>query len=950
MRKVLFSFIIILLSIVFIPTMVNAKTKSLYDILKDEAEKGTLAKKYEGNHRDSFSEEPTKEIYHWYAEDMSSAEQILEKNNVIFANQCWQLIRTTDTGGVKIIYNGEVEDNKCLSTRENHVGYTSRINKNLSSNFWYGTDYEFDKNTKTFSISGSVEEAIWNETTGANLIGKYTCALSEKNGTCTTLYLVESYNNATNAYVLQLNSNSHYSQFGNLQFNANYQSPTFVGYMYGDVYNYSSTKLVKSQNVTTTQTIFSSTSFTNDFLYSKEIVKEGNTYSLLNPVLGSELETESFVGYYTFRNETTVSGTQPYYVIGLNSGNNYYYLRLTSSKSLDDFNLIIGDSLTDNLDGTYTISNYDSIRPSEWFTNFSNYQNKYTCGDASNSSCTNPRYITSTTNAKYTYINAGEKILIAKERTKLSLNNTQLVRKDELIINPENYSEYKYTCNNTSNVCTETSLRMITGYTPTGYSYVENRYWGSSVTWDGTNYTLVDPIGIENYANLDNISTHHYTCLSTGSHVCQTVVYTFFYSPSNPMFYITLKNGVLTIAEALENMFTKNTTSSTIKSGIDAWYKKNMLDYDEYIDDTIFCNNRSIRQLGSWNANGGKTNDPHLYFGDSISQSDLKCQNETDMFSISNPKAKLTYKVGLLTKPEENLLNNYMLRRTGKEYFTLSPSHYHCKVGNDCWAINNYMAAYGSSTDYYDVRYSYGVRPALSLKSSAKSLYGDGSKENPYIADFTPYYGVDIEIKNETKDIDIYIDDYTTVREEEIVKFKITPIKGYKITSIKVKDSNGNNIDYIKTKNTNEYQFTMPASDVTIIPSYEKVKNNVEIEDNLGTKEITISVNNTNTVIYQDTVKFTIIPQEGYVLEKIIIKDEDDNEIEYFNTNKNNEYQFIMPDKSVVIIPVYRKEERNIENPKTNTHIMIPLVTIITVMLTICRILRNKINRKSFKR
>ena len=25
------------------------------------------------------------------------------------------MIRTTDTGGVKIIYNGEVEDNKCLN-------------------------------------------------------------------------------------------------------------------------------------------------------------------------------------------------------------------------------------------------------------------------------------------------------------------------------------------------------------------------------------------------------------------------------------------------------------------------------------------------------------------------------------------------------------------------------------------------------------------------------------------------------------------------------------------------------------------------------------------------------------------------------------------------------------------------------------------------------------------
>ena len=39
------------------------------------------------------------------------------KNNVIFGGYCWRIIRTTDTGGIKIIYNGTpTEDNQCTNT------------------------------------------------------------------------------------------------------------------------------------------------------------------------------------------------------------------------------------------------------------------------------------------------------------------------------------------------------------------------------------------------------------------------------------------------------------------------------------------------------------------------------------------------------------------------------------------------------------------------------------------------------------------------------------------------------------------------------------------------------------------------------------------------------------------------------------------------------------------
>ena len=51
-------------------------------------------------------------------------------NNVVFAGFCWQIVRTTSTGGTKLIYNGEanqVDDGNgnitynCNTTRDSHV-------------------------------------------------------------------------------------------------------------------------------------------------------------------------------------------------------------------------------------------------------------------------------------------------------------------------------------------------------------------------------------------------------------------------------------------------------------------------------------------------------------------------------------------------------------------------------------------------------------------------------------------------------------------------------------------------------------------------------------------------------------------------------------------------------------------------------------------------------------
>ena len=118
---------------------VSKYDQTLYGVLEKAVSKG-YAQEYTGEHHDSFTEEPSQKIYHWLDNSVNTL-TIQSKDNVIFADHCWQMIRTTDTGGVKMVYNGEAEDGKCLNTRGNHVGYATGTTQDLASNYWYGTDY-----------------------------------------------------------------------------------------------------------------------------------------------------------------------------------------------------------------------------------------------------------------------------------------------------------------------------------------------------------------------------------------------------------------------------------------------------------------------------------------------------------------------------------------------------------------------------------------------------------------------------------------------------------------------------------------------------------------------------------------------------------------------------------------------------------------------------------------
>ena len=200
----------------------------LYDVFKTEANNGNgLVHEYTGEHKDSFTVTGTEKIYHWYADSDDNANIILDKWNVIFGGFCWQAFRTTDTGGVKLIYSKAPTDGKCI-VNQYATNINSKFNNNYNSPAYVG--YMYNPNTVLHSICSAADEGsifgsdvtydeenglyTLNETNNAlNNYHHYTC--NDDNGICPTVR----YYSYTNCYV-ELNGGKKITQALNDMLNA----------------------------------------------------------------------------------------------------------------------------------------------------------------------------------------------------------------------------------------------------------------------------------------------------------------------------------------------------------------------------------------------------------------------------------------------------------------------------------------------------------------------------------------------------------------------------------------------------------------------------------------------------------------------------------------------------------------------------------------------------------
>lgn len=180
--------------------------------------------------------------------------------------------------------------------------------------------------------------------------------------------------------------------------------------------------------------------------------------------------------------------------------------------------------------------------------------------------------------------------------------------------------------------------------------------------------------------------------------------------------------------EAYENIY-----NSTIKTFIDEWYKNNIVDnnYDKYVADTIYCNDRSI--------NGYKFSS-HNRLGTSTGLPSLLCANSNDRFTVYNDKkietnGMLTYPVGLISADEasfaglvrctDNNFLNYL--SIDSDFLTMTP---YGQTLSKPYVVSRFSGGCGS-TDEKPSK-SYYVRPVLSLKKDL-NFSGNGLKETPFI-------------------------------------------------------------------------------------------------------------------------------------------------------------------------------------------------------------------------
>ncbi len=643
---------------------------TLYNVLKNEAESGGLAKKYTGAHQDSMDASlSTKDIYHWYATNDTDGTAVTNKNNVIFANHCWQLIRTTDTGGAKLIYNGEVENNQCLNTRGNHVGYSKVVTTSLSDTYYYGTDYTYNEVAKKFSLSGNI-------TTGEIKLGQYTCKSTNTDGTCTTLYLVDELYSGTKYEVIPLKETANYSQFGALQYNVQSKvtgSIVAINYMFKNR-RYLTGIGGGGRGVYSTTTLNANSTY----YYADSVSYSSSQYTLENPSSGIYSDiSSSLIGKYICIAENSSTCNNTLYVVYVNS-QTVAGLELYNGKTLNDIDAVMyfGTGYIDNHDGTYALTNTTSIKKSEWVNSYS------------------------------------------------SIN-----------------SDYYFCTDNDLGITCSSGIERVASTNVFGTQDVgmsNDKIYANSYTYDGnTNKYKLDSINrVQFWDTIDPNNralwnSNHYYCDTYGAtDECSTLNYILYTTNDYLPTFVPLENGE-SLQDFLNDMLYAediNTYDSTLKIGIDAWYKKYLLNYGSKIEDTIYCSDRTISDYGAWNPNGGVVGSK-LVFG-TIGSSNLSCPNELDSFSTNNSKAKLTYPVGLLTYQEVNLLNNNNIRANNGVYWLSNP--------NGSEGTNTYNRVVGSTGKINTISYTTsanGVRPAISLKSTTTYSSGDGTMESPYVID-----------------------------------------------------------------------------------------------------------------------------------------------------------------------------------------------------------------------
>ena len=268
----------------------------------------------------------------------------------------------------------------------------------------------------------------------------------------------------------------------------------------------------------------------------------------------------------------------------------------------------------------------------------------------------------------------------------------------------------------------------------TGYVWFTNtqKYnYGTGYTFDASTKKFTLTGTIKQLTWKDNhdeiVKSQLYSCLNTSCNVVYKV--TGYQSDTR----ITVK-PISYSSKSLTTSQTNN-TNSAIKTSIDTWYKNNLTAYTSKLADETFCNDRSISSGTGYKLDSTTYYGPHNRNAERRSPS-LKCIQDNDKFKVANASAKLDHPVALITADElamaggvHNTSNTNYYLYNGQYQWSLSPGGF-TSSGSDAavWRVDSS----GSLSTWNNVRYSFGVRPVINLKSDILITKGDGTALNPF--------------------------------------------------------------------------------------------------------------------------------------------------------------------------------------------------------------------------
>ena len=277
------------------------------------------------------------------------------------------------------------------------------------------------------------------------------------------------------------------------------------------------------------------------------------------------------------------------------------------------------------------------------------------------------------------------------------------------------------------------------------FTNTTNYYFGTGYSFDGESKTFsITGSTFQGNWKEDHeeiINNYPYTCLSTTSNgTCNVMLQIEGYVEDERMSVKPISYSSNSYEGTLQN-----TTDSTIKRKIDAWYEENLLNrvdsegrsYSSYLSDEIFCNDRSLSRGSGYLLSPTS----HFYPIRRLANTktpNLSCNQASDKFTVNSPNGngKLNYPISLITADEVSMAggvydvaNTSYYLYTGQSYWTLSPDAFYSQF---MITLGWYVVS-GGALGTSSVKTTYGIRPVINLSSNIQITSGDGSAVNPFI-------------------------------------------------------------------------------------------------------------------------------------------------------------------------------------------------------------------------